>query len=253
MRSIYSELTNVRNNGSKKLAVLVDPDKIEPEHLLHIIQICVQSSVDYFFVGGSLLFKQNLEECVDVIKSYCQIPVVLFPGSPMQIYRGGDAVLLLSVVSGRNADLLIGQHVIAAPILRAARLEIISTAYMLIDGGQSTTVSYLSNTLPIPYHKIDIAVSTAMAAEMLGMKLIYLEAGSGALRPVSEAMVAAVRENTSVPLVVGGGIRSAEQAYALCRAGADLIVVGSAVENQPEIIRLLAQGVRSAATVSHRL
>lgn len=184
-------------------------------------------------------------ECIDVIKSYCNIPVVIFPGSILQIDPKADAILYLSLLSGRNPELLIGQQVAAAPALRNSGLEIISTGYLLIDGGNATTVSYISNTLPIPHDKNDIAVCTAWAGEMLGFKLIYLDTGSGAMKTVSESMVTQVSSNISLPLIVGGGINTASKAAALCEAGADIIVVGSSIEKEPSLIVSMAEAVHA--------
>ena len=157
--------------------------------------MAVDAKVDYLFVGGSLVISNRLDEVILQIKKNCSIPVILFPGSPSQISRYADALLYLSLISGRNADLLIGQHVISAPFVKQSGLEIISTGYMVVDGGAPTTVSYISNALPIPADKQEIAMCTAMAGEMLGMKLIYMDAGSGAKRPVHENLISAVAEN----------------------------------------------------------
>lgn len=175
------------------------------------------------------------------------MPVLLFPGSPSQISKRADALLYLSLISGRNADLLIGQHVISAPFVRASGLEIISTGYMVIDGGAPTTVSYISNATPIPADKADIALCTAMAGEMLGHKLIYMDAGSGAKKPISETMIAAVAQSITVPLVIGGGIRDAEKAYLNCKAGADIIVVGNAIEKEASLVKEISDAVHSVS------
>lgn len=249
-RLIYDELLHARRHGQKKFAVLIDPDKTNPEHLIRLIAVSQHSEVDYFLVGGSMLLSPTLPECVNIIKSCCSIPVILFPGNVMQIYDGADALLLLSLISGRNADLLIGQHVMAAPALRASKLEIISTGYMLIDGGTPSTVSYVSQSQPIPARSTEAAVCTAMAGELLGLRSIYLEAGSGARQPVGENMVREVRRHTEVPLLVGGGIRTAEQAAALCRAGADMVVAGTAAEENLQDITILAAAVHATAWVS---
>jgi putative glycerol-1-phosphate prenyltransferase len=243
--SIYSSILERKKSGKKAFAVLIDPDKTTPSGLTALLDIAVPAGVDYFFVGGSLLISDNLDACIRQIKQQCSIPVLLFPGSPSQISKHADALLYLSLISGRNAELLIGQHVISAPFVRASGLEIISTGYMVIDGGAPTTVSYISNAAPIPSDKADIALCTAMAGEMLGHKLIYMDAGSGARRPVSEALITAVSGNIQVPLVVGGGIRDAEKAYRNCRAGADVIVVGNAIEKNAALIKEMADAVHS--------
>jgi putative glycerol-1-phosphate prenyltransferase len=171
--------------------------------------------------------------------------VILFPGSPSQISRYADALLYLSLISGRNADLLIGQHVISAPFVKKSGLEIISTGYMVIDGGAPTTVSYISNASPIPADKADIALCTAMAGEMLGMKTIYMDSGSGAKKAISEEMISAVAASIDIPLIVGGGIRDAEKAYLNCKAGADVIVIGNAIEKDPSLIKEMAAAIHS--------
>ncbi|MCY7410394.1 MAG: geranylgeranylglyceryl/heptaprenylglyceryl phosphate synthase [Chitinophagales bacterium] len=245
-KNIYHRLLAAKANKQKKFVVLIDPDKVTPESLIKTIDISVKAGVDYFFIGGSLLINDSIAECCDVIKSYCEVPVIIFPGSPSQIHSNADGILLLSLISGRNPDLLIGQQVIAAAALRESELEIISTGYILVDGGNATTVSYISNTFPIPYHKDDIAMSTAMAGEMLGLKLIYLEAGSGANNCVSENMVHRVAENVDVPIIVGGGISSPEKALALCKSGADIIVIGTAAEKNPEIIFQMSDAIHKS-------
>ena len=248
---IYSSIIKKREEGRKQLAVLIDPDKFGASS--PIIEMANEAGADYFFTGGSLLTNGNLDHCIEEIKKRSDIPVVLFPGNTMQISKKADALLLLSLISGRNPEMLIGKHVIAAPVLKAARLEVISTGYMLIESGRQTTVSYISNTTPIPADKDDVAICTAMAGEMLGMKLIYLEAGSGALNPVSESMIRGVRENIEVPLIVGGGISSGAKAEAACRSGADIIVVGNAAEKDTGIIKEIAGAVRSFAFKTRNL
>jgi len=233
---IYTELTKARQLGKKKLAVLIDPDKIRLGKLDQLIDLSVRCHVDYFFIGGSLLVNSQLDQCLQMIRQRCQIPLILFPGSTYQVSNKADAILFLSLVSGRNPDLLIGQHVIAAPYLKLSSLEVLSTGYMLIDGGVGTTVLYMSNTSPIPSNKSDIAVCTAMAAEMLGLKMIFMDAGSGASIPVTAEMIAAVRGAVDVPLIVGGGIRSAEKVKENLDAGADVIVIGNALEHDPSLL-----------------
>jgi putative glycerol-1-phosphate prenyltransferase len=208
-----------------------------------LIALGAAAAVDFWFVGGSLVISHQLEEQVQYLKKHSDIPVILFPGSPSQVTRYADALLYLSLVSGRNADLLIGQHVLSAPLVKQSGLEVLPTGYMVIDGGAPTTVSYISNASPIPSNKKEIAQCTAMAAEMLGMKLIYLDAGSGARTPVTEEMVASVSAQIEVPLIVGGGITSAEKAAAICRAGADVVVVGNAIEKDRSLIQAISEAV----------
>ena len=238
--NIYADLLAAQKRGEKRLAILFDPDKSSSAHRIQSLKIAVECGVDYGFVGGSLVNPAILEPILLEMRAQSDIPLVLFPGSAMQLSEHADALLFLSLISGRNPELLIGQQVLAAPYLRQTNLAVISTGYMLIDGGVRTSVQYMSNTQPIPADKLDIACSTALAGEMLGLKAIYLEAGSGALNPVSVAMIAAVRGSIQIPLIVGGGIRTPEQATAAYQAGADILVIGNAVESNPELIRAIA-------------
>jgi len=242
---LYTELIKARQLGKKKLAVLIDPDKLKLGKLDQVIEISVRCRIDYFFIGGSLLVSSQLEHCLKTIRQRCQIPTVLFPGNTYQVSNHADAILFLSLVSGRNPELLIGQHVIAAPYLRMSHLEILPTGYMLIDGGVPTSAQYMSNTFPIPAHKTDIAISTAMAAEMLGLRLIFMDAGSGANRPVSAEMIASVRSVVNVPLIIGGGIRTPEKVQENLAAGADVIVIGNAFEHDPTLMIDMAGTVHS--------
>lgn len=248
-QNVYQSFKEAKASGRKKFAVLIDPDKVTPESLLQTVDLSVKAEVDYLFLGGSLLVNDTMGECLDVIKSSCDIPVIIFPGSAMQINSKADAIFLLSLISGRNADMLIGQHIIAAPALKESGLEILSTGYILVNGGAATTVSYISNTFPIPADKSDIAVCTAMAGEMLGLGLIYLDAGSGAQHPVRASMIRKVSENISVPLIVGGGITTPEKALENCKAGADIIVVGNAIEKDASLISRIASTVHSLELV----
>jgi phosphoglycerol geranylgeranyltransferase len=191
------------------------------------------------------VISNQLDEVVQQIKGSCNIPVILFPGSPSQITKYADALLYLSLISGRNPELLIGQHVISAPFVKQSGLEIISTGYMVVDGGAPTTVSYISNASPLPSDKNEIAMCTAMAGEMLGMKVIYMDAGSGAKRSITENMIHAVAQQISVPLIVGGGITDPEKAYRNCKAGADVIVIGNAIEKDASLIKEMAAAIHS--------
>jgi len=247
MSSIYLQTTENKKAGRKAFAVLMDPDKVNAMQIPDLCAMANDSGVDFLYVGGSLVVSNHLDEVVQLIKRETDIPVVLFPGSPNQITPYADALLYLSLISGRNPELLIGQHVISAPMVKQSGLEIISTGYMVIDGGAPTTVSYISNAAPIPYDKKEIAVCTAMAGEMLGMKQIYMDAGSGARRAISESMINAVASNISIPLIVGGGITDPEKAYLNCKAGADIIVVGNAIEKDPQLIKEMSAAVHSSA------
>jgi phosphoglycerol geranylgeranyltransferase len=243
--NVYQSLQEKKKHGQKSFAILIDPDKITTASLDPVIDLAIDAKADYFLVGGSLVVSDNLDNTILAIKQKCSIPIILFPGSPSQISKHAHALLYLSLISGRNADLLIGQHVISAPFVKKSGLEIISTGYMVVDGGAPTTVSYISNATPIPADKADIALCTAMAGEMLGMKLIYMDAGSGARKAISEEMISLVASNIDVPLIVGGGIRDAEKAYLNCKAGADVIVVGNAIEKDSSLIKEIAAAVHS--------
>ena len=234
----------------KQLAVLIDPDKQNEESLAQLVELAENARTDFVLVGGSLLLEDRFEKIITYIKEHSQIPVIIFPGSSYQVSEKADAILFLSLISGRNPEYLIGQQVIAAPLIKEAKLETIPTGYLLIDGGRTSTTSYITQTVPIPNDKPDIAVATALAGEMLGMKLIYLEAGSGAINSVSAEMVQAVKKNISVPLIVGGGIRSAEQAEEICKAGADRIVVGNILEKDLERLMEISLAVHSTNKVS---
>lgn len=243
--NLYSSILEKKAKGKKLFAILIDPDKQKNSVLSLIVQKANEANVDYFFVGGSLLTNDNLEECIKTIKNNSNIPVILFPGNAMQINKNADGILFLSLISGRNPELLIGKQVISAPILKQTSLEVISTGYMLIDSGKPTTASYMSNTLPIPRNKNGIATSTAIAGEYLGMKLIYMDGGSGAEKPIEIDMIKQVSNQINIPLIVGGGICNAQKAIDNCNAGADLIVVGNAIEKNADLILEISKAVHS--------
>lgn len=236
---IYQEILNHKEKKSKKLALLIDPGKQDLESVVRTVKIAESSGTDYFFLGGSLV-SAGIETTARIIRDNSNLPLILFPGSLLQLTDKADAILLLSLISGRNPDMLIGNHVIAAPYLRNTELEIIPTGYMLIGNSSHTSVEYMSNTRPIPSQKNEIAVATAIAGEMLGLKIIYLEAGSGAGSTVDPSMVHDVRNNISVPLIVGGGIKSAAQAKQMYESGADILVIGNAAEYSPDIVSDIA-------------
>jgi phosphoglycerol geranylgeranyltransferase len=244
-QTIYGPLLAKKRKGQKSFAVLIDPDKVNAQKIDELTELAVDAKADYLLVGGSLVISNHLDEVVQHIKKQCSIPVILFPGTPSQVSKYADGLLYLSLISGRNPELLIGQHVISAPFVKQTGLEIISTGYMVIDGGAPTTVSYISNATPIPADKNEIAMCTAMAAEMLGMKLIYMDAGSGAKRPITEDMIAMVSACIDIPLVVGGGIKDPEKAYLNCKAGADLIVVGNAIEKNPSLVKEISAAIHA--------
>ncbi len=243
--AIYHSITEKKKQGKKSFAVLIDPDKVNKPMLDELIELTIAAKVDYLLVGGSLVISNHLDECVQHIKQHCDIPVILFPGSPSQISKYADALLYLSLISGRNPELLIGQHVVSAPFVRQSGLEIMPTGYIVVDGGAPTTVSYISNAAPVPADKNEIAMCTAMAGEMLGMKLIYMDSGSGAKRPIAESMIEAVAKSISAPLIIGGGITDPEKAYLNCKAGADVIVVGNAIEKNAALIKEMSDAVHS--------
>jgi len=244
-QELYLQLAERKKLGRKSFTVLIDPDKVDNTKLEQLVTLAMDAKVDYFFVGGSLVISNHLDECIQQIKASCDIPVILFPGSPSQVSRYADALLYLSLISGRNPELLIGQHVVSAPFVKKSGLEIMPTGYLVIDGGAPTTVSYISNASPIPSDKNEIAMCTAMAGEMLGMKLIYMDAGSGAKRPIPEEMIHKVATHIEAPLIIGGGIVDPEKAYINCKAGADVIVVGNAIEKDTSLIKEMAAAVHS--------
>lgn len=239
--SILTHINTKTHKGIKQLAVLIDPDF--EIGLAKTIDICNRTQVDYIFVGGSLVTEGNIDRCVERVKENTDIPVLLFPGSTTQLTEKADALLLLSLISGRNPDLLIGKHVESAPFIKKSGLEVIPTAYMLIDGGKITSVQYISNTIPIPADKPDIAMATALAGELLGLQLIYMDAGSGAATPINEEMISRVKKTVKLPIVVGGGIRNSKQAVAAWNAGADIVVIGNAVEKDKTLIEELSEAV----------
>ena len=242
---IFESIKEKKNLKKKCIAVLIDPDKKNKKELINTIKIANKAKIDLFLIGGSILKENLLEEYVTLIKEMSEIPVLIFPGNSMQITKQADGILFLSLLSGRNPDFLIGQQVISAPILKKSKLEIISTAYILIDGGEASSVSYISNTTPIPKKKKDIVLATALAAEMLGFKLIYLEAGSGAKHSISKEIISLISKNINLPIIVGGGINSEPKAIQKCQAGADIIVIGNAIEKNDALITKLAKVIHS--------
>ena len=243
--NIYNNILENKKANKKSFALLIDPDKQDEKQLISIIEKAKNVKTDYLFVGGSLLTHDSLDACLDTLKEYSNIPVVLFPGNAMQVNEKADAILFLSLISGRNAEMLIGKQVITAPILKQSSLEVLPTGYMLIDSGKPTTVSYMSNTTPIPADKDAVAACTAMAGEMLGLQLIFMDGGSGAKKPISEQMIATVSKSVDTPLIIGGGINNGEKAIANCKAGADIIVVGNAIEKDEDLIAEIANAVHS--------
>ncbi|MFH0777289.1 MAG: geranylgeranylglyceryl/heptaprenylglyceryl phosphate synthase [Candidatus Eisenbacteria bacterium] len=228
--AVFERLLSVSAAKGSAFLVLVDPDKIPLSGARHFVSLCVEAGADGFLVGGSLTFSENLDEFVFAIKKHSGLPTLLFPGNAGQISRRADAILFLSLLSSRNPDFLIGEQVRAAPLVHKFGLEVIPTAYLLVESGPLTSVLFMSQSLPIPREKCDLAVAHALAGKYLGMKLIYLEAGSGASAPVPREMVEAVSTATGLPVAVGGGVRSAKSASAIAGAGARFVVVGNALE-----------------------
>jgi putative glycerol-1-phosphate prenyltransferase len=242
--NVLNTLQERHKLGRKSIAVLIDPDKVEgSSDLIHLTNLASENCIDFFFVGGSLITTTNLSDVVRSIKENVSIPVILFPGNAMQIDSSADGILFLSLISGRNPEYLIGQQVVAAPVLKNTKLEIIPTGYMLVNSGKLTSVAYVSNTTPIPDDKYSLAACTAMAGEMLGLRSIYMDAGSGAEREISPKMIGAVRKVINVPLIIGGGINTPEKAVNALNAGADMIVISTAVEKDPDLLIEISEKV----------
>ena len=221
--------------GNKSIALLLDPDKASGDSLKNILKVASECKTDFLFAGGSLTFT-SIDSLIESIKKQCKIPVILFPGNLLQLSHKADAILLLSLISGRNPELLIGNHVIAAPYLRDVKEKLISVGYILVGCGTKTSVEYISQTEAIPSDKQDIVVATALAGEMIGLKMIYLEAGSGASSPIPTEIIRAVKANVSIPVAVGGGLRSIDEIKDAFNAGADLLVLGNGVEKNPGLL-----------------
>lgn len=229
--SIHEQILEAKKNGQKLLAILLDPDKIVWEQLDHLLAKINESPATHIFVGGSIVQSTILEDLIAQLKQKTNLPVIIFPGDPSQISPQADAILFLSLLSGRNPDYLIEYQVQAAPILKKTNLEVISTGYILIESGNETAVARVSKTEPLNRENFDLALATAQAGEMLGNKLIYLEAGSGAKKPVPLEMIALIAQNIEIPVIVGGGIVDLHGIKEAYNAGADLVVIGTAFEN----------------------
>ena len=235
MKSIYKKILLKRELNNKMLAILLDPDQCFGPLLASTIAELKSNIPDFIFVGGSHTLN-CIDSLINLLKDEIKTNIVLFPGSASQFNSNADALLYLSLLSGRNAEFLIGQHVCSAVAIKKSKIEVIPTGYLLIDGGKLTSVEYISNTRPIPNDKKDIALSTAVAAELLGMRLVYLEAGSGAVTPVPTEMIEYVKAGLSLPLIVGGGIKTTKQLKEAFDAGADIVVVGNIFETSPSKI-----------------
>ncbi|CAM3903961.1 geranylgeranylglyceryl/heptaprenylglyceryl phosphate synthase [Flavobacterium sinopsychrotolerans] len=231
MENLYSQIIQAKRNNQKLLAILLDPDKIDLNTVAILISKIHQSPASHIFIGGSHVTTNILDELIVKIKQNCDLPIVLFPGNPSQISDKADAILFLSLISGRNPDFLIEHQVKAAPILKKTKLEVISTGYILIESGNETAVERVSKTKPLDRNNLDLALATAQAGEMLGNKLIYLEAGSGAKQAVPLEMIALVAQNIEIPLLVGGGIVDLQGIQNAYDSGADLVIIGTAFEN----------------------
>lgn len=238
--SLLNKINEASKLKLKQLAILVDPDKCDENYIIALTEKAASIGAHYFFVGGSLLSDGDLNATVQLLKEHSNLPIILFPGSSSQIAPAADGILFLSLLSSRNPEMLIGQQVIAAPYLRKTNLEVLSTAYLLIDSGTATTASYMSNSTPIPQEKSEIAACTALAGAYMGMKLIYLDGGSGAKYPVPAKMIAKVREYVDQTIIVGGGINNFEKAKTAYEAGADLLVIGNAFEKEENFSQELA-------------
>lgn len=241
---VYNQILENYRNGKKMLAVLMDPDKYAGEKLTQCVEQIAKVKPDFILVGGSLTFRP-MESLIETIKKHTDIPVVLFPGNANQFSKNADALFLLSLISGRNPEYLIGQQVTAAPAIYASGIETISVGYMLVESGRKTSVEYISNTVPIPSDKTEIAIATALAGEMLGNKIIYLEAGSGALHHVPTKMIEGLKKHISVPLIVGGGIKTEENAEEMINAGADMIVIGNMLEKDISLMTNFANVIHN--------
>lgn len=229
---IYNHIKQVIEVKGAAYLILLDPDKLPINKAKSFLKHCEKTGVDGFLIGGSLMMSGNFELLIEQVKINTTLPAIIFPGSIDQVSPIADAILFLSVVSGRNADHLIGRHVIASPMIKRAGIEPISTAYILIESGVTTTAVYMSGSMPLPRNKPEIAAATALAAEYLGMKLIYLEAGSGAEQSVPDEMISTVANTCTVPIMVGGGIRTPMAARKKVESGANIIVTGNYFENE---------------------
>ncbi|MDP2885016.1 MAG: geranylgeranylglyceryl/heptaprenylglyceryl phosphate synthase [Ignavibacteria bacterium] len=247
----YDRLLKVRQERGAGYFVLLDPDKNDLGSLPSFIREATLAGADGFLVGGSLMLTNDFEDHLRTVKQNTSVPVIIFPGSIMQVSPLADAILFLILISGRNPDYLIGNQVIAAPIIRRSGLEALSTGYMLIEAGNTTSAEFMSNTKPIPRDKPDIALAHALAAELIGMKLVYLDAGSGARESVSDDMLRTIAQRCSLPIIVGGGIRTPEDARKKVEAGASFVVTGTITElnNHRSFIREFAEAVHTGPAV----
>ncbi len=251
--STYDHLLATAHRKGAGFIVLIDPDKLSEDALPAFAERCVGADVDALFIGGSLMHAVELDRYVGALKAVTDLPIVGFPGTLCQIAASLDAVLYLSVVSGRNPEHLIGQHVHAAPMIRRLGIEPIATGYMLVESGPMTTAQYMSGSAPLPRNKPEIAAATALAAEMMGMRLLFTDGGSGAEHPVSEEMIGAITETCAIPLVVGGGLRTPQAVARKVAAGARFVVVGNAIEQNGDASYIADLAAAAHATVPQPL
>lgn len=240
-KNTYQTILSNTNNGVKMFGVLIDPDKQNVRELLEIVKICNNSDVDFFFVGGSIITHGDMQKTTRLIKENSTKPIIIFPGNPDQISKYADAILFLSLISGRNPEFLIGHQVTAAPIIQKTDLEVIPTGYLLVDCGTTTTAIYVSDTNPIPHNNAKIAANTALAGEYLGLNLTYIDGGSGAKKCISNEMISKTKAVKNGPLIIGGGIRTPQAAKEIYKAGADIIIVGNGAEENKNLIVEIAQ------------
>jgi phosphoglycerol geranylgeranyltransferase len=247
----YNTLLDISKRGPA-YGCLLDPDRQDPGETLRLAKACEEAGADLILIGGSLMLNHRCDETLKVIHAEAKVPVVIFPGLYDAISPHADAILFLSLVSGRNPQMLIGEQVRAAPVVKHYDLEAIGTAYLLVESGAINSAQFMSGSFPLPRHKPDIALTHALAAQYLGMKLIYMDAGSGALEPITDEMIHAVRGAIEIPLIVGGGIRDPETAAAKASAGADFVITGTAIEKTNDIglIRAMADAIHGAPRIA---
>ncbi|NOY05561.1 MAG: geranylgeranylglyceryl/heptaprenylglyceryl phosphate synthase [Chlorobi bacterium] len=250
MSTVYEYITKAQTNNRHLFFLLIDPGDAETNAVSDLVAAATENGVDGFLVGGSLVTREKVAESVQLVKKSTDRPVVLFPGAAQHVVPEADAILFLSLLSGRNPDYLIGQHIQAAPVIRDYDLEAIPTAYLLVESGGMTSVEFISATRPLPRNNMDIAVAHALAARYLGMKLVYLEAGSGARMPVPDEMIEAVAQQCHLPLIVGGGLTGVREAAAKARAGATVVVAGNHFE-QKRALKELRDFADSIHAVGH--
>ncbi len=249
--TIFERLLKIRQERGAGYLILIDPDKMNGEQLPSFVREATEAGADGFLVGGSLMHTTEFDEQIKTIKRNTTVPVVIFPGSLMQVSPNADAILFLMLISGRNPEHLIGNQVIAAPVIKKMGLEAISTGYMIIESGVTTSVEFMSNTKPIPRDKPDIALAHAFAAEIIGLKFLYLDAGSGADMSVPEEMVHLLAKRCTLPLIIGGGIRTPEEARKKAEAGSSFVVTGTINEENSHngLIKEFADAIHSGAKV----